>query len=273
MIALLAQAQPQMPAVAPDVTISLILILVSAALTENILLTRFLGMCPFLSLSRELKSATGMGLAVIFTTTCTCVLNYWVYQYLLVPLKAYGVPAESLKLILFIVVIAAFVQLMEMLIERFSQRLYFAMGIFLPLITVNCAILGASLFMVNNVDARGYGVGQVAVYGFGAGVGWCIAISSMQRRSISISSASTRPSLATTSRAGSGSFSVMARSAFSTWAAANPAMLRRCWCSARSSLSRRWEIWGSNRSWLMVACSSLANPGRLAGWWMARKRS
>ena len=154
----------------------LLLVLLSAALTDNILLTRFLGMCPFLSVSRQLRSAFGMGLAVIFVTTGTCVLNYWLYVYVLRPLAAYGVPAESLKLILFIVVIAAFVQLMEMLIERISIKLYFALGIFLPLITVNCAILGASLFMVNNVGAKGFGALEVLIYGFGTGLGWFVAI-------------------------------------------------------------------------------------------------
>ena len=152
------------------------LVLLSAALTDNILLTRFLGMCPFLSISRQLRSAFGMGIAVIVVTTGTCLLNYWLYVHLLVPLERYGVPAESLKLILFIVVIAAFVQLLEMAIERISLRLYFALGIFLPLITVNCAILGASLFMVTNVTAKGFGGWQVLMYGFGAGAGWFIAI-------------------------------------------------------------------------------------------------
>jgi len=155
---------------------SLVLVLLSAALTDNILLTRFLGMCPFLSVSGHLRSAFGMGLAVVFVTTCTCVLNYWLYAYVLLPLEAYGVPAESLKLILFIVVIAGFVQLMEMAIERISIRLYFALGIFLPLITVNCAILGASLFMVTNVTARGFGTPEVLLYGFGTGAGWFVAI-------------------------------------------------------------------------------------------------
>ena len=156
--------------------LGMMLVLLSAALTDNILLTRFLGMCPFLSISRQVRSAFGMGLAVIFVTTGTCVLNYWLYVYLLQPLSAYGVPAESLKLILFIIVIAAFVQLMEMLIERISIKLYYSLGIFLPLITVNCAILGASLFMVNNVTAKGFGTWQVLTYGFGAGAGWFVAI-------------------------------------------------------------------------------------------------
>ncbi len=155
-----------------EATLGLIIILVSAAFTENILLTRFLGMCPFLSVSRQLSSAVGMGLAVVFVTTCTCFLNALLYEYVLVPLKAYHVPVESLKLIIFIVVIAAFVQLMEMLIERISVGLYFALGVFLPLITVNCAILGTSLFMVNK---QMHGL-DALVYGFGSGGGWMIAI-------------------------------------------------------------------------------------------------
>ena len=148
--------------------ISLLTILVSAALTDNILLTRFLGMCSFLQISREMKAAVGLGLAVIFVTTCTCGLNAALYRYVLVPLGLH----TSLTLILFIVVIAAFVQLMEMVIERVSIGLYYALGIFLPLITVNCAILGTSLFMVN----RGYGVLEGIVFGLGSGGGWMLAI-------------------------------------------------------------------------------------------------
>jgi Na+-transporting NADH:ubiquinone oxidoreductase subunit E len=152
------------------------IVLIAAALTDNILLTRFLGMCPFLAISKQLKSAFGMGLAVMIVTGCTCVLNYLLYIHVLLPLAPYGVPAESLKLILFIVVIAGFVQLLEMVIERISLKLYFSLGIFLPLITVNCAILGASLFMVNNVTGKGYDIWDVLVYGFGAGLGWFVAI-------------------------------------------------------------------------------------------------
>ncbi len=156
----------------------LLVILSSAALTDNILLTRFLGMCPFLSVSRQIKSAFGMGLAVTFVVTFTCLLNYLLYRYVLLPLgEAYNLPAESLKLILFIVVIAAFVQLMEMLIERLSLGLYYSLGIFLPLITVNCAILGASLFMVIHVQENpDFDALHALTYGFGAGVGWMIAI-------------------------------------------------------------------------------------------------
>ncbi|MFP4052880.1 MAG: Rnf-Nqr domain containing protein [Phycisphaerae bacterium] len=166
----------QTPATDVGTTMHMVLILLSASFTNNILLTRFLGMCPFLSISRQLKSSLGMGLAVAFVTTCTCVLNYLLYFYVLMPLEPYGVPAESLKLILFIVIIAAFVQLMEMLIERVSTTLYYSLGIFLPLITVNCAILGASLFMVNDVTSKGYGLGEVLMFGFGSGLGWFVAI-------------------------------------------------------------------------------------------------
>ena len=171
MIDIISQASPQ-AVPAPSVLI----VLISAALTDNILLTRFLGMCPFLAVSKQLKSAFGMGLAVMVVTGCTAMLNYWLYRFVLVPLEPYGVPAESLKLILFIVVIAGFVQLLEMVVERISLKLYFSLGIFLPLITVNCAILGASLFMVNNVNAKGFDTLDVLAYGFGAGAGWFLAI-------------------------------------------------------------------------------------------------
>ena len=153
-------------------TARMVLILLSAAFTDNILLSRFLGMCPFLSVSRQMKSAFGLGLAVVFVTTCTCGLNALLYWYGLVPLnRAFGVPL-SLQLIVFIVVIAAFVQLMEMVIERISIGLYFSLGIFLPLITVNCAILAGSLFMVE----RDYNFGESVVFGVGSGVGWALAI-------------------------------------------------------------------------------------------------
>lgn len=143
-------------------------VFLSAALTDNILLTRFLGMCPFLAVSRTMKSAIGLGLAVTFVTTCTCALNAALYNHVLEPLGL----GLSLRLIVFIVVIAAFVQFMEMLIERVSLGLYYALGIFLPLITVNCAILGASLFMVN----LEYTVPEALVFGFASGLGWMLAI-------------------------------------------------------------------------------------------------
>lgn len=145
-------------------------ILFSAVFTNNILLTNYLGMCSFLACSREVKTALGLGVAVAFVTTATSVLNWVVYTLILVPLDLI-----YLRFIVFIVVIAAFVQLVEMIVERVSEPLYNALGIFLPLITVNCAILGVSLFMV----IRKYTLGQAFGYGLGAGLGWALAILAM----------------------------------------------------------------------------------------------
>jgi Na+-transporting NADH:ubiquinone oxidoreductase subunit E len=135
--------------------------------TSNILLTNFLGMCSYLAVSRELKTAWGLGLAVTFVMTFTSAVNYVVYYRLLVPNGL-----EYLRLIAFIIVIAAFVQLVEMVIDRVSDRLYAALGIFLPLITVNCAILGASLFLV----IRKYDFLHSVAFGLGSGIGWTLAI-------------------------------------------------------------------------------------------------
>lgn len=139
----------------------------AAIFTNNILLTNFLGLCPFLAISREVRSALGLGAAVVFVMTCTAVLNYLVYYYVLVPLNL-----VHFRFILFIVIIAAFVQLVEMTVERYFPALYYVLGIFLPLITVNCAILGASLFMI----IREYTLVQSVAYGAGSGIGWMIAI-------------------------------------------------------------------------------------------------
>ena len=139
----------------------------AAIFTNNILLTNFLGLCPFLSISREGRSALGMGGAVVFVMTATAVLNYLVYTFVLLPLHL-----EHFRFIIFIVVIAAFVQLVEMVVERFFPALYFVLGIFLPLITVNCAILGASLFLI----IRKYTLLQSLAYGAGSGIGWMLAI-------------------------------------------------------------------------------------------------
>jgi len=138
--------------------------------TGNILLTNYLGMCSFLSVSKELKTSTGLGVAVIFVMATTTPLNWLVYQYLLIP---FGL--EYLRFIVFIIVIAAFVQLTEMTIERYSEPLYQSLGIFLPLITVNCAILGVSLFMV----IREYTFLTAFLFGLGSGIGWFIAIIAM----------------------------------------------------------------------------------------------
>lgn len=139
----------------------------AAIFTNNILLTNFLGLCPFLSISREKKSALGMGAAVVFVMATTTALNNLVHFKILVPLGL-----EHFRFIVFIIVIAAFVQLVEMAVERFFPALYFVLGIFLPLITVNCAIFGASLFMV----IRKYDFFQSLAYGAGSGIGWMLAI-------------------------------------------------------------------------------------------------
>ena len=142
----------------------------AAVFTNNILLTNYLGMCSFLSVSKELETSAGLGIAVTFVMATTTAINWVVYHFLLVPFQL-----EYLRFIVFIIIIAAFVQLIEMVIERYSEGLYFALGIFLPLITVNCAILGASLFMV----IREYSFMTSFFFGFGSGLGWLIAILAM----------------------------------------------------------------------------------------------
>jgi Na+-transporting NADH:ubiquinone oxidoreductase subunit E len=139
----------------------------AAIFTNNILLTNFLGLCPFLSISREIRSSLGLGVAVIFVMTCTAAINYMVYYYVLLPLNL-----EHFRYIVFIIIIASFVQLVEMSVERYFPALYYVLGIFLPLITVNCAILGASLFLI----IRAYSFWQAVAYGAGSGIGWMIAI-------------------------------------------------------------------------------------------------
>jgi Na+-transporting NADH:ubiquinone oxidoreductase subunit E len=139
----------------------------AAIFTNNILLTNFLGLCPFLSISREVRSSLGLGVAVIFVMTCTAAINYLVYYQVLLPLNL-----EHFRYIVFIIIIASFVQLVEMTVERYFPALYYVLGIFLPLITVNCAILGASLFLI----IRKYSFWQAVAYGAGSGIGWMIAI-------------------------------------------------------------------------------------------------
>ena len=138
--------------------------------TGNILLVYFLGMCSFLAVSTQVKTALGLGLAVTFVLSITSALNYIVYYFILEPLRI-----EYLRYIAFIIVIAAVVQLLELIIERFSEVLYINLGIFLPLITVNCAILGVSLFMV----IRQYTFIQSVMFGAGSGLGWLLAILAM----------------------------------------------------------------------------------------------
>lgn len=142
----------------------------AAIFTNNMILSNFLGMCSFIAVSSEIKTSLNLGQAVTFVLTFTTLLNYFVYHLILVPLGL-----EYLRYIVFIIVIAAFVQLIEMVIERYFQNLYFALGIFLPLITVNCAILGVSLFMV----IRNYDLFQSLAFGVGSGIGWTLAIVTM----------------------------------------------------------------------------------------------
>ncbi len=159
---------------------NLLSIFVNSVFVGNILLAYFLGMCSFLAVSKNITTSVGLGVAVIFVLTITTPVNWLIYSFLLAPgALAWAGLAEVdlsfLKLILFIAVIAGIVQLVEMIIDRYSQALYNALGVFLPLITVNCAILGASLFMVE----RSYTFGETVVYGMGSGIGWALAIISM----------------------------------------------------------------------------------------------
>ncbi|HUS45900.1 MAG TPA: Rnf-Nqr domain containing protein [Phycisphaerae bacterium] len=152
---------------------SALVIFVAAVFTNNILLTYFLGMCSFLACSRRFETAIGLGAAVTFVLTSTTILNYGIYYGILVPeAPLCAMDLTHLQYIIFIAVIAAFVQLVEMIIERFSPRLYHALGIFLPLITVNCAILGVALFMVTFQ----FTLFQAVAFGFGGGVGWTLVI-------------------------------------------------------------------------------------------------
>lgn len=148
-------------------SISLMVIFIGSIFTNNILFASFLGMCSFLVCSNKIDTAIGLGTAVTFVMVSTTAINYLVYHYVLLPLGL-----EFLAYIIFIAIIAAFVQFVEMFVERFSPGLYYALGIFLPLITVNCAILGVSLFMV----LRNYNFLQSTVFGLGGGLGWTLAI-------------------------------------------------------------------------------------------------
>ncbi|PCI34953.1 MAG: NADH:ubiquinone reductase (Na(+)-transporting) subunit E [Elusimicrobia bacterium] len=147
---------------------------------ENILLAYFLGMCSFLACSKKVETAVGLGTAVIFVLSFTAPLNWIVYTVFLKPgaLAWAGMPGVDLSFlsfVTFIAIIAAAVQIVEMSLDRFAPKLYAALGIFLPLIAVNCAILGASLFLVE----REYNLGESIIFGFGSGAGWALAIIAM----------------------------------------------------------------------------------------------
>ncbi|HNW34203.1 MAG TPA: Rnf-Nqr domain containing protein [Candidatus Ozemobacteraceae bacterium] len=139
----------------------------AAIFTDNIALTMFLGLCPFLSLSRNLPVAAAMGGSVTFVMVTTAVLNWLLMRYFLIPYRL-----EYLQFLVFILVIAALTQILESVIDRFSPRIYAAFGVFLPLVAVNCAILGVSLF----ASFRDYGFAETLVYATGSGIGWTIAI-------------------------------------------------------------------------------------------------
>ncbi|MBV1914839.1 MAG: NADH:ubiquinone reductase (Na(+)-transporting) subunit E [Pseudomonadales bacterium] len=155
----------------------LIAIFIQAVFVENMALAFFLGMCTFIALSKKIDAAIGLGIAVIVVQAITVPVNNLIFKYLLEPgaLAWAGYPDIDLSFLGFlsyIGVIAAIVQILEMFLDKYVPALYNALGVFLPLITVNCAILGASLFMVE----RDYNFGESVVYGIGAGVGWALAI-------------------------------------------------------------------------------------------------
>lgn len=150
----------------------LVNVFLKAAFIENLILSYFLGMCSFLAVSKTVKTAFGLGLAVIFVLGITMPINWLIYTFLLSEGGLIGMDLTFLRLILFIAVIASMVQLVEMVIEKVSPALYNSLGIFLPLITVNCAILGGSLFMVS----REYTFSESVAFGLGGGFGWFLAI-------------------------------------------------------------------------------------------------
>ncbi len=153
---------------------------VRSALIDNMVFAYFLGMCSYLAVSKNVKTALGLGIAVCFVLTVTVPVNYMIDKYLLqagalswMSVSLAGVDLSFLSLIIFIAVIAGIVQLLEMVIEKFSPALYQALGIFLPLIAVNCAILGGSLFMQERHFPT---VAHSFSYAVGSGVGWLLAI-------------------------------------------------------------------------------------------------
>ncbi len=156
-----------------------IMIIVSAVFINNFVVAQFLGICPFLGVSKDFKSALGMGLAVTFVMTVTCLITYPLYVYVLVPLNI-----EFMEIIVFIFVIAALVQMIEMALKKFSPTLYNAMGIYLPLITTNCAVLGVAELVIDTnqiagligITAGSMNMGYAVLYGLFAGLGFTVAI-------------------------------------------------------------------------------------------------
>ena len=151
----------------------LILLFISAVLVNNVVLSRFLGICPFLGVSKKVETSFGMGMAVTFVITLASMMSYLVYNFILVPLKI-----EYLYTIAFILVIASLVQLVEMIIQKSSPSLYQALGVYLPLITTNCAVLGVAVInMQKGIQTGGeFGFIHSVVNGFGTAVGFTLAI-------------------------------------------------------------------------------------------------
>ncbi len=147
--------------------VGLISLLLASIFTSNILLSNFLGTCSFIAISKDWKSSLGLGVAVTLVIGLCAAVCWIVLWWVIIPLRI-----EYLSFIIFIIVIAAVVQMLEMIIDRYSPSLYMALGIFLPLITVNCAVLGVILFM----QIRNYNFLQAVVFGFGSGAGWWLAI-------------------------------------------------------------------------------------------------
>ncbi|MDD4294137.1 MAG: electron transport complex subunit RsxA [Candidatus Omnitrophica bacterium] len=145
----------------------LLVIFISTILINNLVLAYFLGICPFLGVSGKLASSFGMGMAVTFVMTLSTTICWLIYNLLLVPFNLY-----FLQYVVFILVIASLVQMVEMFVRKFSPMLYNALGIYLPLITTNCAILGAALFMVS----RNYGFIESVVFGFSGGLGFSLVL-------------------------------------------------------------------------------------------------
>ena len=144
---------------------------VKSIFVDNMIFAYFLGMCSYLAVSKNVKTATGLGVAVIFVLLCTLPINYLINNFL--TNNPFGADLSFLSLIIFIAVIAAFVQIVEMVVEKYAPSLYASLGIYLPLIAVNCAILGGSLFMQQKDFAN---VGEATVYALGSGIGWFLAI-------------------------------------------------------------------------------------------------
>lgn len=153
---------------------NLLSLFVKSIFVDNMIFAYFLGMCSYLAVSKNVKTAFGLGVAVIFVLLITVPVNYLLENYVLkADALIQGVDLSFLSFILFIAIIAAIVQLVEMVVERFSPSLYASLGIFLPLIAVNCAIMGACLFMQQREFLN---VGEASVYALGSGIGWLIAI-------------------------------------------------------------------------------------------------